>query len=386
MSVLDDILAGVREDLAPREQRTSYADLERIVADLPAPRDPMPDFASPGISVIAEVKRRSPSKGDLAGIPDPARLATAYAEGGAAAISVLTEQRRFGGSLDDLRAVRAAVDTPLLRKDFVVGDYQLLEARAAGADLVLLIVAALDDALLRELHLSATALGLTVLVEAHDESEVARALDAGAGLVGVNARNLKTLEVDPDVFSRLATGIPDGVLRVAESGITGPDDVARYAGEGADVVLVGEAPGAWGAIRPPRSGRCWSPDEWQEARDDPGDPAGPGPAGPGPAGPGPAGLGSRRDRALRRLRWPVHARGAGGGARRARHRLGQGTRRPGLLRRVRDSPGRLRRHPEHALRRHPPLRACRCPDPAQAGGPAAHRGAQDPQTCSVRLC
>ncbi len=209
MTVLDDIVAGVREDLAVRQEETSYADLERLVADLVDPHDPMPDFAVPGISVIAEVKRRSPSKGDLADIADPAALATAYADGGAAAISVLTEQRRFGGSLDDLRAVRAAVDTPLLRKDFVVTDYQLLEARAAGADLVLLIVAALDDRRLRELHLSATALGLTVLVEAHDETEVARALDAGAGLVGVNARNLKTLEVDPDVFGRLAPAHPE---------------------------------------------------------------------------------------------------------------------------------------------------------------------------------
>jgi indole-3-glycerol phosphate synthase len=201
----------------------------------------MPAFREPGLSVIAEVKRRSPSKGALADIPDPAALAAAYHAGGADAISVLTEQRRFGGSLDDLRAVRAAVPTPLLRKDFVVTGYQLLEARAAGADLVLLIVAALDDALLRDLHDQARELGLTVLTEVHDEDEVGRALDADADLVGVNARNLKTLDIDPEVFGRLVDLLPDDVVTVAESGIAGVDDAARYADLGADVVLVGEA-------------------------------------------------------------------------------------------------------------------------------------------------
>ncbi len=161
----------------------------------------MPHFRAAGSSVIAEVKRRSPSKGDLADIPDPAALAAAYARGGAAAISVLTEERRFGGSLDDLRAVRAAVDVPVLRKDFIVTGYQLLEARAAGADLVLLIVAALDDDQLRRLHDEARELGLTVLVEVHDEAETERAVALGAELVGVNARNLKTLEVDDGTFA-----------------------------------------------------------------------------------------------------------------------------------------------------------------------------------------
>jgi indole-3-glycerol phosphate synthase len=241
MSVLDDIVAGVREDLAARRALVSEDDLRAQVALAPPARDPMPAFRSAGLSVIAEVKRRSPSKGDLAEIPDPAELARAYAEGGAAAISVLTEQRRFGGSLDDLRVVRAAVDTPLLRKDFIVTDYQLLEARAAGADLVLLIVAALDDETLARLHEQARTLGLTALVEVHDADEIARALAVGAELVGVNARNLKTLQVDPDAFGRLVGLLPDDVVKVAESGINGPDDAARYAAEGADVVLVGEA-------------------------------------------------------------------------------------------------------------------------------------------------
>jgi len=241
MSVLDDIVAGVREDLAEREASLPEDALRALVDQAPPARDPMPAFRAPGLSVIAEVKRRSPSKGDLAEIADPAALAAQYAAGGAAAISVLTERRRFNGTLDDLRSVRAAVETPLLRKDFIVTSYQLLEARAAGADLALLIVAALDDATLARLHDEARALGLTVLVEVHDEDEIARALAIGAELVGVNARNLRTLEVDRDTFGRLGGLLPDDVVRVAESGIGGPDDAARYAAEGADVVLVGEA-------------------------------------------------------------------------------------------------------------------------------------------------
>jgi indole-3-glycerol phosphate synthase len=241
MSVLDDIVAGVREDLGARQDAVPLADLRAALADVDPPRDPMPHLRAPGSSVIAEVKRRSPSKGDLAPIPDPAALAAEYAAGGAAAISVLTEQRRFGGSLDDLRAVRAAVDVPLLRKDFTVTSYQVVEARAAGADLVLLIAAALDDDLLHRLHDEARELGLTALVEVHDEAETERAVALGAELVGVNARNLKTLAVDDDTFGRLAPLVPDDRVLVAESGITGPHDVKRFVGEGARAVLVGEA-------------------------------------------------------------------------------------------------------------------------------------------------
>jgi indole-3-glycerol phosphate synthase len=241
MSVLDDIVDGVRIDLAEREAALPLADVRAALADVDPARDPMPHFRSAGSSVIAEVKRRSPSKGDLADIPDPAALAAEYAAGGAAAISVLTEQRRFGGSLADLRAIRAAVDTPLLRKDFVVTGYQVVEARAAGADLVLLIVAALDDDTLRRLHDEARELGLTVLVEVHDEAETERAVALGAELVGVNARNLKTLAVDDSTFGRLAPLVPDDRVLVAESGISGPPDVKRFVAEGARVVLVGEA-------------------------------------------------------------------------------------------------------------------------------------------------
>jgi indole-3-glycerol phosphate synthase len=241
MSVLDDIVAGVRIDLEQRRAAIVEARLKAALSDVDPPRDPMPHLRSPGSSVIAEVKRRSPSKGALADIPDPAALAQRYAAGGAAAVSVLTEQRRFGGSLDDLRAVRAAVDVPVLRKDFVVDAYQLLEARAAGADMVLLIVAALDDEMLARLHDESRELGLTVLVEVHDEAELERALALGAELIGVNARDLTTLAVDGETFGRLAPHVPEDRVLVAESGISSPQDVKRYVGEGARAVLVGEA-------------------------------------------------------------------------------------------------------------------------------------------------
>ncbi len=241
MSVLDEIIEGVRLDLAEREAVAPLADVKAAALRAPEALDPMPAFRAPGISVIAEVKRSSPSKGALAAIPDPARLAGEYAQGGAAAISVLTEQRRFGGSLQDLKAVRATVGVPVLRKDFIVTSYQLFEARAAGADLALLIVAALDQNELTGLLDRATSIGLTTLVEVHDEEEVERAVDAGAQLVGVNARNLKTLEVDRDTFARLRPLIPADVVTVAESGVRGPHDVFEYAKLGADVVLVGES-------------------------------------------------------------------------------------------------------------------------------------------------
>jgi indole-3-glycerol phosphate synthase len=240
MSVLDEIVDGVRVDLAEREAAVPLADVKEAARRASDALDPMPRFRAPGISVIAEVKRSSPSKGALADIADPAALAADYEAGGAATISVLTEKRRFGGSLDDLRAVRAAVSIPVLRKDFIVTSYQLWEARAAGADLALLIVAALDQVALECLIDRAQSIGLTPLVEVHDEEEVDRALDAGATLIGVNARNLKTLEVDRDTFARLAPRIPDDVVRVAESGVRGPHDVFEYAKQGANVVLVGE--------------------------------------------------------------------------------------------------------------------------------------------------
>jgi indole-3-glycerol phosphate synthase len=242
VSVLAEIVAGVREDLAVRQAARPLDELKAGSVDLPAPRDfrrLLHDH--PGVAVIAEVKRSSPSKGALAPINDPAVLAAQYAAGGASAISVLTEQRRFGGTLDDLRAVRAAVDVPVLRKDFIVTSYQLWEAREAGADLVLLIVAALEQDALVSLVERAESLGLTALVEVHDTEEVERAVAAGATVVGVNARNLATLEVDPTTFGRVAPAIPSGVLQIAESGVRGPADVVSYAHQGAHAVLVGEA-------------------------------------------------------------------------------------------------------------------------------------------------
>jgi indole-3-glycerol phosphate synthase len=241
MSVLDGILEGVMEDLAHRASETPLAEMKaRARAARPA-LDPVPSFRSPGVSIIAEVKRKSPSKGALADIPDPAALAAEYAKGGAAAISVLTEQRRFGGSLADLAVVRETVDIPLLRKDFIVTPYQLWEARAWGADLALLMVVSLPDGLLGDLLGLAREIGLTALVEAHTEDELARAVEVGAEVIGINARDLTTLHVDRSVFRRLVPGIPKGVVRVAESGVTGPASVAEYHEWGADVVLVGEA-------------------------------------------------------------------------------------------------------------------------------------------------
>jgi indole-3-glycerol phosphate synthase len=240
MSVLDEIIDGVRLDLAEREAATPLDDLKAAARRQREALDPMPVFRANGVSVIAEVKRSSPSRGALASIDDPAALAASYEAGGAATISVLTEARRFGGSLADLNAVRAAVRVPVLCKDFIVTSYQLWEARAAGADLVLLIVAALNQNELESLVERAISIGLTPLVEVHDEEEVERALAAESTLVGVNARNLKTLDVDRETFTRLAPRIPDDVVRVAESGVRGPRDVFDYAKQGAHVVLVGE--------------------------------------------------------------------------------------------------------------------------------------------------
>lgn len=193
------------------------------------------------VKIIAEVKRASPSRGTLAEISDPAALAVSYEFGGASAISVLTEGRKFLGSLSDLEQVRSAVSIPVLRKDFIGLPYQVFEARAAGADMVLLIVAALDQSTLISLHDLVRQLGMTALVETHSAEEVDRAVSIGAGLVGVNARDLSTFELDQDLFGRLADRIPAGVVRVAESAVKTAADVAHYRAAGADIVLVGEA-------------------------------------------------------------------------------------------------------------------------------------------------
>jgi indole-3-glycerol phosphate synthase len=241
VSVLDDILDGVREDLVARQQETPLERLKELAASAASPKDVMAAFAGPEVSVIAEVKRASPSKGALAAIADPTALAVDYEAGGAAIISVLTEQRKFGGSVADLAAVRGAVSVPVLRKDFIVSSYQLWEARAYGADLVLLIVAALEQNALVSLVERAVSIGLVPLVEVHTEEELDRAIEAGATVLGINARNLATLEVDRTVFARLAPRVPGGVVKVAESGVRGPHDLLAYAAAGADAVLVGES-------------------------------------------------------------------------------------------------------------------------------------------------
>ena len=238
MTVLGDIVSGVREDL---QARRSEVPLSEITARAAAAEPARPFDLSADFGVIAEVKRKSPSRGDLAQIPDPGTLAGLYAAGGARASSVLTEARRFNGSLADLDSVRAAVDIPVLRKDFMVDEYQFHEARAHGADIVLLIVAALDPAQVRDFHALATELGMAALVETHNREELEIAADLGAELIGVNTRNLKDLSVDSDRFAPLAELAPAGCTLVAESGVAGGAEVSKYADAGADLVLVGEA-------------------------------------------------------------------------------------------------------------------------------------------------
>ncbi|MGY5764445.1 indole-3-glycerol phosphate synthase TrpC [Brachybacterium sp. DNPG3] len=242
-TVLDDIIAGVREDLASRRAAVPAAAVrDAAVAAAPA-LDARAALAGDGatMGLIAEVKRASPSKGELATIPEPAVLAGTYADSGASAISVLTEERRFRGTLADLDAVRERVAVPVLRKDFVVDPYQVDEARAHGADLVLLIVAALEDAQLAELDAQIRELGMQSLVETHTPEELERALALDAGIVGVNARDLKTLDVDLSRAAALLRSIPAGPLAIGESAVASVADVEAYARAGADAVLVGEA-------------------------------------------------------------------------------------------------------------------------------------------------
>lgn len=235
---LDEIMAAHRA--AAQADSRSVDELAARAAVAPHPRDFAAALTGDGVSVIAEIKRRSPSKGLLSPALVPEALAKEYALGGAAALSVLTDESFFGGSAADLMAARSSVDLPVLRKDFTVGPLDVLDARLMGADALLVIVAALDDAELKELLELTQELGLAALVEAHDEREVDRALAAGAGIVGVNQRDLVTFRVDADRAVRVAAAIPDGVIKVAESGITTTDGAARLADAGYDAILVGE--------------------------------------------------------------------------------------------------------------------------------------------------
>ena len=240
--MLDDLYAGAEADALARLEQVSIAQLEAIISDAAEPIDCLSSFGlSQTIQVIAEIKRASPSKGDLAPIADPAALAATYQTAGASAISVLTEERKFKGSLADLIAVRAAVTIPVLRKDFVSMEQQVLEARAYGADLVLLIVAGLEQEKLFKLARFVESFGMTPFVETHSRDEVSRAVDSGAKLIGINARDLSTFETDRNLFELLADTLPSDCIAVAESAVRNTDDVSAYAKAGADMVLVGEA-------------------------------------------------------------------------------------------------------------------------------------------------
>ena len=247
MSFLADVCARARLRVDVAAGAVPLDELRRRAQGLPHPPSFADALGGAGVALIAEIKRASPSKGHIADIPDPAALAGRYVAGGAAAVSVLTEPDSFLGTLSDLEAVVAAVDAPVLRKDFVVDPYQVWEARAAGAAAVLLIVAALEQSALSALLVVAAAAGVDTLVEVHDQDEAARAAsalaDAATGrraVVGVNARDLATLNVDPSRFAAVRAALPPGALAVAESGVIGPDDVAAVAALGADAVLVGE--------------------------------------------------------------------------------------------------------------------------------------------------
>lgn len=240
--LLATIVAATRRGLDTRRARASYGELvKRAQARVRQPRCAFREaLRQPGVNIIAECKRRSPSRGVLCAQYDPVALATAYERAGAAAVSVLTEPTFFDGSIDDLQHVAAHVSLPLLRKDFIVDEYQIIEARAAGADAVLLIVGALDDEDLAGLHAAARAQRLDVLVEVHDADELDRALAAGAEIVGVNNRNLRTLEVDTSVSGDLIQRIPGGVTAVSESGFRSPEELAALRRAGYHAFLIGE--------------------------------------------------------------------------------------------------------------------------------------------------
>ena len=240
-TILDQIVEWKYKEVAAAKQAGSVAALQRQSSMAPPPRDMVAALARPGVSLIAEVKRASPSKGVLCPDLDPATLASAYEAGGAAAISVLTDERFFQGSLDDLRTVRQHAGLPVLRKDFVIDPYQIIEARVAGADAVLLIVAVLSDGDLVSLYQLVRELGMAALVEVHDEAELARALEIGPRIVGINNRDLRTFHVDLETTARLRARVPKDVVLVAESGVHTPADVARLSAIGADAMLIGEA-------------------------------------------------------------------------------------------------------------------------------------------------
>ena len=240
--MLDELFAGSIADAQSRRENVSLERVEKAALSQTPALNAL-ELLAPGsqIKILAEVKRASPSRGQMAEIPDPAALAKIYADNGASAISVLTEERKFKGSLEDLISVRANVEVPLLRKDFIANEYQILEARAAGADIILLIVAGLPQKDIERLKRFTEDLGMTAFVETHSEDELKRALDVDTHMVGINARDLSTFETDRNLFGKLVHLIPENVIKVAESAVRNADDVAHYRAAGADVALVGEA-------------------------------------------------------------------------------------------------------------------------------------------------
>jgi indole-3-glycerol phosphate synthase len=237
-SALSQIIEGVLADVNNRLVPISI--LEKQLDQAPVLRDVYSVLSKKGLSLIAEVKRSSPSKGALATISNPVELANSYQAGGAEIISILTEERRFKGSISDLVSVRSAVSIPVLRKDFIVTEFQVYESRIIGSDLLLLIVAGLSKSQLKDYFQLATGLGMQVLVEVHDLSEVELALEIDSKIVGVNCRNLKTLEIDKTAFDLILPRLPENVLKVAESGISTRDEVEKIESLGADAILVGE--------------------------------------------------------------------------------------------------------------------------------------------------
>ena len=237
-NTLNGIIEGVLEDVAKRSVPTSM--LREKLATAPQLRDAYAALNKEGMSLIAEVKRSSPSKGDLAEISDPISLAKSYQDGGADLVSVLTEERKFKGRVSDLIGVRQSINLPVLRKDFIVTDFQVYESRILGSDLLLLIIAGLSKSQLIDFYQLATELGMSVLVEVHTISEAEVALDIGAKIIGVNCRNLKTLELDKNAFELILPKLPDSVVKIAESGISTRSEVEAVAELGANAILVGE--------------------------------------------------------------------------------------------------------------------------------------------------
>lgn len=241
MSLFEQIIQGVAEDVAAREARVPFTEIKALSRSVEPPRDAIAALLQPGCGVIAEIKRAMPCRGQIASIEQPADLALQFESGGARMIGCQTERRRFMGSLEDLAAVKAAVSVPVMSKDFIIDPYQIHEARYYGADMVPLLVSALDQARLESLLDRIESLGMTALAEVHTPEDASRAIQAGAKVVGVNARNLHSMTMNPSAFGEIAPGLPRDTVRIAMSGVRGAKDLRMYASAGADAVVIGES-------------------------------------------------------------------------------------------------------------------------------------------------